>query len=531
MAERPSLKIVDLASLVRAVGAAREAGKIIVQCHGCFDIVHPGHVRYLKFARQQGDLLIVSLTGDAAIDKGPTRPYIPQELRAESLAALEFVDFVYVDPNPTACEVLERVRPDRYVKGREYQSSTSPEFLTEREVVERHGGRVVFSSGEVVFSSTQLISQMGDEPDLEWHRLRLFCRRHSLDDASAGRLLADMSGKRVIVVGDLLLDHYVLCDAVDVASESPMMALTKLDEQRYIGGAGIVARHVAALGGVPLLISAVGNDEASERVRQALVDDDIDSVLFETRQAMVEKTRYLVEENKLFKVEQGAAEPLDSVSLRRACQTIIDRGTGADAIILCDFGYGMISPALLEAVLPELRRGQPVISGDVSGHRANLLAMMHVDLLCPTERELRASVHDFDSGLAQVAYNVMHTTQARHLCVTLGKDGLVVFDRQSQDTDSPHWSGRLCSEHLPSLAHKATDRLGCGDAMLATMSLALAAGGNLAQAAYLGNGAAALELAKLGNVPVGHDALRRWLNARTEVSGKANLEFNLAPVP
>lgn len=530
MREQPSPKILDLPSLVSALDAQRREGKVIVQCHGCFDLVHPGHIRYLKFAKEQGDVLVVSLTGDSAIDKGPTRPYVPQELRAESLAALEFVDYVTIDPNPTACEILEQTRPDRYVKGREYQTSRSPDFLTEREIVERHGGRVVFSSGEVVFSSTELIAQLDHEPDLEWQRLRLFCRRNDLDSDRAADLLDRMAGKRVLVVGDTLLDRYVFCDAVDVASESPMMSLNKLGEQSYVGGAAIVARHIAGLGGVPFLVTAIGQDANSRRVREVLVREDIDGFLLDCRQTTVEKTRYLVEESKLFKVEQGKVEPLDSVSLRRACQVIIQQRDRVDAVILCDFGYGMLSPALTGTVIPELRRGRAVISGDVSGHRADLLAMGHADLLCPTERELRAAVHDFDSGLAVVAHRVMQLTRARHLCVTLGKDGLVVFDRPSQDERSPEWCGRLRSEHLPSMAHRTTDRLGCGDALLATMTLAMTVGATPTQAAYLGSGAAAIELACLGNLPVDHDALRRWLATRTDLSGKPRLEFDLMPV-
>ncbi|MBN1347061.1 MAG: adenylyltransferase/cytidyltransferase family protein [Phycisphaerae bacterium] len=529
MPERVSPKILDLPSLVQTVASLRKAGKVIVQCHGCFDIVHPGHIRYLRFAKEQGDVLVVSITGDACIDKGPTRPHIPEELRAENLAALEFVDYVTIDANPTSCNVLEHVRPDLYVKGREYQSSTSPGFVAEREIVERYGGRVVFSSGEVVFSSTQLIDLIGHEAELQWHRLRAICRRHDLDAESSERLLGRMAGKRVVVVGDVVLDRYVLCDAIDVASESPMMSLAKLDEQCYVGGAAIVARHVAALGGVPLIVSAIGRDDVSEHVKQTFVEEDIDGMLLDCRQTIVQKTRYLVEESKLFKVEEGKAEPLDSVSLRRAAQAIIDQGLRADAVIFCDFGYGMISGALLKLVMGELRRGQAIITGDVSGHRADLVAMENVDLLCPTERELRASIHDFDSGLSHVAYNVMQKTQTRHLCVTLGKDGLVLFDRPSQDRASRQWAGRLRSEHLPSLAHRTTDRLGCGDALLAAISLGLAAGGSLTQAAYLANGASALELASLGNVPITHEALRRWLKTRTELTGAPRLEFNLVP--
>ncbi len=98
-------------------------------CHGCFDIVHPGHIRYLEFARKHGDLLIVSITSDAAIDKESDRPYIPEELRAENLAALSFVDLAYVDPNHTAEQVLQVIKPDVYVKGHEYQLSKDPRFL------------------------------------------------------------------------------------------------------------------------------------------------------------------------------------------------------------------------------------------------------------------------------------------------------------------------------------------------------------------------------------------------------------------
>jgi len=525
--EHSSPKILDLPDLVRQVQAARAAGKVIVQCHGCFVIVHPGHIRYLKFAKRQGDVLVVSLTGDSSIGKGVMRPYIPQELRAESLAALEFVDYVYIDPNPTAGEILEHVKPDLYVKGREYQFSASPGFLAEREIVERNGGRVLFSSGDVVLRSTQLISEIGHQPDLEWHRLRTFCRRHALDPASTERLLNGMAGKRIVVVGDIVLDRYVLCDALDVASESPMMSLRKLDEQCYVGGAAIVARHVAGLGGKPIIVSAIGPDETSEHVRKVLLDEGVKPILLNNHHGIIEKTRYLVEDSKLFKVEQGQAEPLDSVTLHHAVDSIVEHGRTADGVIFCDFGYGTISPALTGAVLPELRRGHAVITGDVSGRKGNLLGLGAIDLMCPTERELRASVHDFDSGLADVAYTVLQKTQAGRLCVTLGKDGLVVFDRPSQNRTSPQWSGRLRSDHLPSLAHRVIDRLGCGDALLATITMGLAAGAHVMQAVYLASGAAAIELASLGNVPVKQEALRRWLTTRTELTGQPRMEFDL----
>ena len=150
-------KVLSREALSAARERARAQGRRVVQCHGCFDIVHPGHIRHLRFARAQGDVLLVSITPDALVGKGAGRPLIPQELRAENLAELDCVDWVHVAGEATAVELLEAVRPDVYIKGQEYESNRDPRFGDERATGERHGGWGVFSSGDVVFSSTALI--------------------------------------------------------------------------------------------------------------------------------------------------------------------------------------------------------------------------------------------------------------------------------------------------------------------------------------------------------------------------------------
>ncbi len=504
-------KILGLDELLAVVSAARETGKTIVQCHGCFDIVHPGHVRYLEFARQQGDVLIVSLTGDSEISKGDQRPYIPQELRAENLAALMFVDYVYVDPSPTAQEILRQVRPDVYVKGREYEHSTDPGFLAEKGTVESYGGRMIFSSGEVVFSSTELIERMPPGQDAASHRLAYLAKRYGLTAASVERAMGRFGGVRALVVGDVVIDRYVFCDALGVASESPMISLAQRDERRYVGGAAIVARHVAALGAQASFLGAVGNDERSETVATLLNREGVEAHLLPLRPTIVEKSRFLADDNKLFKVDEGHTFPLDSVAERETAAIIEKQCRRADIVIFCDFGYGMITGSLLARVLPTVRHNVRILAADVSGGRANLLSFRHVDLLCPTERELRASLNDYDSGLSAIAWQMLEKTQARHLFVTLGERGMVVFERRSQDRTSPEWSGRLRSEQFPSFAHHAVDRLGCGDALLAAATLSLATGCSLMEAAYIGNLAAATEISMLGNHPVTATQLRGWL--------------------
>ncbi len=510
-------KIVPLNELLTAVDAARRAGHSIVQCHGCFDIVHPGHIRYLEFARQQGDVLVVTLTGDSDISKGAERPYIPQELRAENLAALMFVDYVCITSSPTAVTVLAQVKPDVYVKGREYERSGDPRFLAEKAVVEEYGGRIIFSSGEIVFSSTELIERIPRSRETELHRVDLLCRRYDIDSSAIEVSLDRFRNLRVLVVGDLVIDRYVLCDAIGVASESPMISLVQRDERSYVGGAGIVARHVAALGAQAFLLAAGGTDESTSMAFDVLTGEGVETEFLGSRPALVEKTRFLSDDSKLFKVDRAQRLPLDSLAEKRAAVILEQQAKTVDAVIFCDFGYGMITGSLLARVLPTLRQNVPILTADVSGGRANLLDFRHVDLLCPTEREARAMLNDFDSGLSNVAWKVLQETQARHLIVTLEKRGLVVFERASQDRGSRDWNGRLKSAQLPSFAEHAVDRLGCGDALLAAATLSLAAGDGLMQAAYLGNAAAVMEISMLGNHPVDVARLRDWLDTRREL--------------
>ncbi len=510
-------KIVAYPQLLDAVRAARAAGKSVCMCHGCFDIVHPGHVRYLEFARRQGDLLLVTLTGDSHIGKGPDRPYVPEGLRAENLAALECVDLVYTCTQPDASDLLAEIRPDVYVKGREYEDRRHPGFVCERDVVEGYGGRVIFSSGQVVFSSTKLMASADRREELGAHRLEWLCQRHEIDQSGLEELVRGFGGRRVLVVGDLVLDRYTACDTVELAGEAPMMSLRKLGETEYIGGAAIVARHVAAFGGSAALLSSVGRGPDAERVRAVLDAEGIDHYLMPVRNGVATKTRFLVEDTKVLKVDDAQCCPLDSRAEIEAASVLVRQAREADAVILCDFGYGMLTGGLLSRAMPAVRRHGAVVAADASGLHGGLTRFEHVDLLTPTERELRAALPDFEQGLSCAAFNLLARTQARHLFVTLGKRGLVVFERASQEPRAEEWAGRLRSEHLPSFATHVADRLGCGDALLATSTLALAGGASPVQAAYLGSLAAAIELSRAGNVPVDRDTLTRWFNTRAEL--------------
>ena len=212
---------------------------------------------------------------------------------------------------------------------------------------------------------------------------------------------------------------------------------------------------------------------------------------------------------------------MDSQAEKQLANEILAAADDAAAVIFADFGYGLITAGLLERVMSPLRQQVPIITADVSGKQGNLLRFTGVDLLCPTEREVRETLHDFGSGLGAVVSNLLQASQARQAIITLGKQGLVTFDWPggvSQASD-----GRLRSEYLPALSARTIDPLGCGDALLATSSLVLASGGSLQAAALLGSLAAAVEVQSLGNVPLTTDALFEMIDQRRRTLETARL--------
>ena len=154
------MKILKFEELAEKIEELKAQGKKIVHCHGCFDLMHPGHIKHFQAARNIGDILIVTLTPDKYVDKGADRPVFSQNLRAESIAALECVDYVTVNKWATAEETLRFLKPDYYVKGQEFENfkDKTGKIQKEYDVVEEIGAEMRFTH-EIVFSSTELLNK------------------------------------------------------------------------------------------------------------------------------------------------------------------------------------------------------------------------------------------------------------------------------------------------------------------------------------------------------------------------------------
>ncbi len=475
-AHHPAIR--TLADLLAWREQLRQSGRRLVQCHGCFDIVHPGHVRHLRWARAQGDALLVTITADQGINKGIGRPLIPHDLRAENLASLDMVDAVHVVEEPTAEGILRAVRPDAYVKGREYESNDDPRFAAERAAVEASGGRVVFSSGDIVFSSSALIAVLegGRDTgvDAPTGALAQLLRQPGMSSDDLRNALDAAQGQRVLVVGEAVEEVYRVCQAPQMGAREPVMTLRPAGERRFDSGAAGVALQFAAMGMQPTLLTAPPAGDAGRLLEQRLSLAGVELVTLPPTPEPSVLEHFVSGAQKLMTVDHAKPIAADTMLRGALVAELAERADAVDAVCIADQGLGMLAGSVARAVSDLLRERSCTVATSAQARSANPLAIRHADLLLVAEADLRRAVANPSGSLTSSAWSAMDAAQARAAIVGLGAEGLLAFDRLETPIDSGDgWPTRVRAQPVPNLAPLPLDSGGADAASLAAATVGL----------------------------------------------------------
>ena len=479
----------ELAELV----GRRPRRRTVIMCHGTFDIVHPGHLRHLMYAKEKADILVASVTADEHISKGPHRPYVPQELRAANLAAFEFVDYVMIDRNATPIENIGVIQPDFFAKGFEYQTAPLPPRTEEEaRALEAYGGEIVFTPGDVVYSSTALITQHGPNLAVEKLLALLQSERVGFDDLRD--TLRALGRLRVHVVGDTIVDQYSYCALLGQSPKSPSFSVRLEHADVFVGGAAIVAKHVKSLGAEVTLTTVLGDDELQDVVRQDLQVAKLDMrALIDASRPTTLKERFIADGHRMLQVDRVDNRVVPDRIRRQIVESI--HADPGDVVIFSDFRHGVFHHGTIEDYVAAVRPGVlKAADSQVSNRWGNILDFRGFDLVTPNEREARFALADQDSGLRPLAQRLFQKTQCRYLILKLAERGTLTYR-------SP---GRLPREFfiVDSFVGTLVDPIGAGDALLALATLALAQSGDIVRASVLGSLAAAVSCERAGNVPV-----------------------------
>jgi rfaE bifunctional protein kinase chain/domain len=477
--------------------------KRVVFVSGNFNIIHPGHLRLLYFAADQGDFLIVGVINDEVAQDLSNSI----EERITNVASIECVQKAIV-LNHSPEQYISEIRPDIVVKGREFENKDNPE----RSIVESYGGKFIFSSGESRFTSFDLIDrEIYNRQNIDIEKPNNYLKKHNFNNDRLLEILKNFSTLNVLVIGDTIVDEYVDCDPVGMSQEDPTIVVRPNHSDYFLGGAGIVAAHAQSLGGSVNFHTVLGQDKFSEYTKTACKSYGFKlSNLTDATRPTTHKKRYRAQGKTLLRVNNYIQKPISEELINTAFTRLRKNIINADLIVLSDFNYGMLPNKLIEKVVQCAKDFDVLVVADSqsSSQIGDISRFSGATLVTPTEREARIAMQDFESGLVSLSENLRCKVGAKHVFVTMGREGVLIHTTETPIEISSSWQ----TDRIPAMNLSQKDPSGGGDALLIVSSLALAAGASVWEAAYMGSIGAACQVGRVGNIPLTIDELENAIN-------------------
>lgn len=497
-------KILNLRELVAHSQQLRSLGKRVVLCHGTFDLMHNGHIRYLQRAKQEGDVLLVTVTADAYVNKGPGRPVFNEFTRAENLAALACVDFIAINHAISAVEALNEIQPNVYAKGSDYYSHSEDitgNISLEVAAVEAHGGRI-FYTDEITFSSSNLLNSHFDIfPQETKEFLKKF--RDRWPSKKVQQMIESLASLKVLVVGDAIIDQYHYTTPLGQTGKGSFLSVQHQSEEQFAGGSIAVANHVASFSKDVTLLTGLGKINSHELFIREKLLNNVEPVFFTFPDAPTVTKRRFVDSDlgKLFEVYFYKEDAVSINMEKEICQWLDVNIANYDVVIVPDFGNGFITSAMIE-IFSSKAKFLVVNTQLNSGNRGYHVIQRYprADFVSLNEPELRLSSHNRKDPLEKLTELVGDRMQVKQLAVTRGMKGVMIHDRDNK-----------LFHNIPALATRVIDRVGAGDAFLSLAGLCAAKGLGAEIAAFIGSVAAAIDVQIVCNrEPVSKNAIIKY---------------------
>lgn len=482
------------AEIVAGIRENCDRERTLVFVSGNFNVVHPGHLRLLNFAAENGDFLVVGVLADNLGNS-----LLPEDLRLEGIASIGMVDYCFILREPPE-QIIKELQPQLVVKGREYSKKFNPEADT----VSAYGGKLLFSSGEVRFSSFDLIQkELFEEKRVHINHSQNYLERHNFKTGELIPLILRVSELKIVVIGDLIVDEYVTCDPLGMSQEDPTIVVTPIEHDQFVGGAGIVAAHARGLGAQVQFFSVAGDDEPGQFARSKLTDYGVDfKVLTDSTRPTTLKQRFRANGKTLLRVNHLRQHEIDEELMEEMFSLARPAIEQADLLMFSDFNYGCLPQPLVEKITAHCKRHEVMLAADSqsSSQVGDISRFKGTHLITPTEHEARLAMRDSKTGLVMLADNLQRETNCPNVIITLGREGILIHT-------PPGDRKLLFTDRLPAFNSNPSDVSGAGDSLVICTAIGMAVGLNIWQASYLGSVAAALQVSRVGNTPLNRESL------------------------
>ncbi len=478
-------KIKEFDRLCRIVSDRKQKGKKVVQCHGIFDIIHPGIVRHVESAKKQGDLLVVTVVRDSDVRKGPNYPIFSEKLRAENVASIGCVDYVSVVGDNPSYQSVKTLRPNVFARGQDYKDRNPQvtEKLEQQEQALRLAGCEVHNTPGETFSTTEIANKFLDiYPDETKQYLRTFARKYKASDIA--KAIKTLSKLRILLVGDTIVDEYHYCEPMGKSLKEPLVVYRYLSEEVFPGGTLAVANHLAGICKRVQLVSLLGQEQSRQDFALNGLKPNVRAKMFHRKDAStIVKRRFINEYSgqKLFEVCYLKDDKVPDKAEKRILEYLSGHIGSYDLVMVCDFGHGLVTKKLIRLLEKKARKLAVNVQANGANIGFNIVTKYHnVSFTCLDEAEARLACRDKYGDIKQLAKTIAKHANTDYLIVTRGNRGSIGINSHGKLNTTPAFSSFV------------VDRIGAGDAFFSFTAPCFAVGLPLDMVSFIGNAVGAL---------------------------------------
>ena len=450
---------------LKKISIEKSLKKKIVLCHGVFDVLHTGHIKYFKQAKKYADILIVSVTSDKFVNKGPLRPLNKLAQRIFFLRNIVDIDYVIESNSSTSVSIINKIKPHFYCKGPDYKFSKKNDknLIKEINAVKKNNGKFITVS-HVVRSSTKIIEKLNllkNNNNEVLSYLEKLRKKYTCDKILS--IINSLNKKKTLILGELIIDSYIFVEAVGKSGKDPMLVFRQLNKERYLGGTGYIANLCSSLSKTTL-ISHIGDIDSQENFIKKNINKKIKCYYFTKKNSpTVTKLRYLdhYKRNKIIGFYSIDDRSLDKIEENNFITLLRRKIKKVDSVILADYGHGEITSKVrneLQKCSHKLFINTQINSFN-SGHQT-FRKYKKFDTLCINESELRHEMKDKISHISELYKILKKEIKFNNLIVTRGSNGSMLINDKN-------------IYNCPALEKNPIDTMGSGDTFFALASLLL----------------------------------------------------------
>ncbi len=453
-------KIFPIKTLGNIISKIKKKGKSTVLCHGVFDLLHVGHIKHLKKAKSLGDKLIVTVTSDRFVNKGPNRPVFNQNLRIEAIAALDSVDFVAVNDSSTAIHSIKTLKPNIYCKGKDYKNlndDITGEIKNEIKELKKVNGKVFFTQ-ELTFSSSRLINRSTDfYSDKQKKIIKKINKNYNFKIIK--KTIDSFKKLKILVIGETIIDQYIFSEAIGKSGKEPMLVLKEFKKDQYLGGVLNIAKNLSEFSDKISILSNLGEKkEFLKEIKTELPKKIKMNFIFKKDSPSIVKRRYVDKVNNskvlgIYNINDEILSKKDELQFNKLLEREIKKN---DLVIVSDYGHGLISKKSAKIICKYskfLALNAQVNASNIGYH--TIRNYKNFDTLIINEKEIRHEMRDKINKLEFLMIKLSKEKMINNLIVTLGGKGSVLYNRKKNKYF-----------YIDAYANKIVDKIGAGDTML-----------------------------------------------------------------